>query len=247
MRALGATLALIVGMTAAQGTELVLLAPGNAKDAISDLMPKVEVATGHKVRVVYASPVLMKQKVEAGEPFDVLIGNGPSVKSFQQGGGLAQLKVFAKVYAMMAYRKGSQKPDVTTLDGFRRTIESARSISHSDFKLGGGSAAYYATLTKSLGLDDQVEAKAVITDSGQGAVPVNDGRAEIGIAQSNEVRSLANVEATRLLPADDRGVSTFEIALSMHTKEAVAAQALLDALTSETAGQSLQRFGYFRN
>ena len=228
----------------AQAAEIVVFAPGNVREAISQIIPRVEASTGEKVRLVLASNIAMREKLEAGEPFDVLINNSGAMTNYKQARFVIDARLFSRVFAGLVYRKGSPVPDVTTPESFKSFIQGARTISHSDFRFGGGSAAYYQAVITALGIFEIAESKAVLTESGQGAIPVNDGRAEVGIAQSSEITGLQNVAITRLLPSDPKGLTMFEIALSSKARNAKGAMALVEALTTEDARTSYAKWGF---
>ena len=88
------------------------------------------------------------------------------------------------------------------------------------------------------------EAKAIKTETGKGAVPVSDGRAEIGIAQSSELVGLPNVASTRLLPSDPKGMTVLQAAVSSSAKAPALAHEFIAAVTASDARKLRVKWGF---
>src|SRR5437879_4803022 len=72
MRAIGllAAFALVTGTlaAAANGAELQVLSAGAMRAALQGLAPAFEAASGHNLKIEYATAVVIEQKVAAGRP-----------------------------------------------------------------------------------------------------------------------------------------------------------------------------------
>ena len=73
------TAALLVATSAAQAAELKVLSGNGPRAAVRELCAQFERSTGHKIVLRFGVNPEVKQKIEAGETFDVVVGNPPIV------------------------------------------------------------------------------------------------------------------------------------------------------------------------
>ncbi len=137
----------------------------------------------------YDPAAIVGRKTAAGEAFDVAIAGDKALeKLVEQGIVLAgSTAIFGVNGASLAYRRGAAKPDIATPDALKAVILNAKTISFSDPAGGGSSSNYFAGIIQQLGLTDEVQRKAILTEPGKGAFPVGEGKAEIGVAQTSEI------------------------------------------------------------
>ena len=82
MRPLFATLlalALLIFASSTQAAEIKVLSGNGPRAAVRELCAQFERSTGHKIVLRFGVNPEVKQKIEAGESFDVVIGNPPIV------------------------------------------------------------------------------------------------------------------------------------------------------------------------
>src|SRR5712675_3255204 len=81
IRFLAATLALATGVLAAEASaaELKVMSAGAMRAVLQELGPAFEAASGHKLKIEYATAVVIEQKVAADEEVDVAILTKPRV------------------------------------------------------------------------------------------------------------------------------------------------------------------------
>src|SRR5213078_2844576 len=100
-------------------------------------------------------------------------------------------------------RAGAPKPDITTVDGFKQTLLSARSIVYADpAKKGGASGVYFARVLDRLGIAEQMKAKTILVPGAQAAEVVAKGEAELGVAQGSEIVPVAGAQLVGPLPGE---------------------------------------------
>ena len=241
----------VLGLTAAALAAFITLASGSAtradeikvmastamKSAFDEIVPVFEKASGHKVNLPYDSSAEGRRKLSAGEPFDIAMTASEVMEQLAKE-GLAlsgPVTLIAINAASLAYPVGKLKPDVSSADALKATVLAAKSMSMSDPALGGGSSNYFMGVAERLGITEQVRAKAVLTKPGQGAFPVGEGRAEIGIAQASEIALVPGVTGVPLFPDDPKSRSSVVAAISAKSAHAAAAKAFLDFLKSPQA------------
>ncbi|MGB6352055.1 MAG: substrate-binding domain-containing protein [Pseudolabrys sp.] len=79
-----ARISLVVGAlsfvcSAAQAVELKVLSGNGPRAAVREFCTQFEQATGHKIDLRFGVNVEVKSKIEAGERFDVVVGDPPAV------------------------------------------------------------------------------------------------------------------------------------------------------------------------
>jgi molybdate transport system substrate-binding protein len=220
----------------AQGGEVTLVAPGGIRAAVEQLIPGFERKTGHKVKATFGSGLGTKQQVARGEAFDVPIVQPPYPEVLASGNVVAgSATTLASVAVGVAVRKGAAKPDISTPEAVKRMLLTAKSVSYPD--AAGGAAAgvsFVETLAK-LGIAEQMQPKLKRAQGGAAAMAmVAKGEVEIGLTFLSEM-SEPGIDAVGPLP---REISTPTILVgfvSSHAKDAAAAKALVEYLSSPEA------------
>src|SRR5262249_17343529 len=124
----------------------------------AELGPKFEKATGHHLVTVRGpsmgdSPEAIPTRLAKGQPADVVIMDGGGADELEKRGLVragSQVRLALSQVGMVV-RAGAPKPDIGTVDAFRKTLLAAKSVAYSD----SGSGTYLSTvLFKKLGIDD---------------------------------------------------------------------------------------------
>src|SRR5205085_697555 len=115
----------------------------------SSLVPAFERATGHRVTTTRGpsmgdSPEAIPARLARGEPADLIIMDGKSADRLVERGVVrADATVrLARSQVGMVVRAGAAKPDIGTVDAFRRVLLDAKSVAYSD----SGSGTYLSTV-----------------------------------------------------------------------------------------------------
>ena len=75
-------------------------------------------------------------------------------------------------------RKGAPKPDISTPEGFKRLLLSAKSVARPSPAIGGSSGDHISMVLERLGFSEEVNAKSVIASTGHpGQVASSPGEA----------------------------------------------------------------------
>ena len=113
--------------------------------------------TGNNVKITYATTPQMRQRIGAGETPDVVIAPPALLDELAKAGkidGGARVPV-GRVGVGVAVRKGVPKPDVSTIDAFKRAVLDADSVIYNR----ASSGLYVEGLLQRLGLAEQIQAK----------------------------------------------------------------------------------------
>src|SRR5262249_47091396 len=118
----------------AGAADIKFLSAGALQPVMEELLPGFEQTSGHKVTVTYASAGADTDRVQKGEAADVAIANESQIDALiKQGKVLAgsQVKI-GKVGIGVGVRKGAPKPDISSLDAFKRALMAAKAIGYLD-------------------------------------------------------------------------------------------------------------------
>ena len=69
----------------------------------------------------------------------------------------------------MAARAGAPKPDMSSVDAFKRSLLAAKSIVYADPAKGGASGVYFASVLDRLGIAEQMKPKTILVPGAQAA------------------------------------------------------------------------------
>jgi molybdate transport system substrate-binding protein len=217
----------------------------------SELGPAFERTSGHHLITTRGpsmgdSPESIPTRLAHGEAADVVILDGGAADKLANAGLLrADSKVtLARSLIGMVVRAGAPKPDIGSVDAFKNTLLSAKSIACSD----SGSGTYLSTqLFARLGIADQVLPKnRRIRGPPSGepvAAVVARGEAEIGFQQVSELMNVAGTDYVGTIPAELQPGFTFAGVLTRSAANADAATALLAFLNSPEADAVKARAG----
>src|ERR1700742_1946315 len=146
---------------ASQAAELKLLTAGAFKATVMALLPDYEKATGNKVSVDNETVGALMKRIEGGESFDVVVMTPETVDQLSAKGKVTSdsRTNLARVGVGVMVKAGASKPDISTVDAFKKALLEAKSISFIDPASGGSSGIYMEKLIDRLGLSDQVKPK----------------------------------------------------------------------------------------
>ena len=145
-------------------------------------------------------------------------------------------------------KKGALKPDISTPDAYKKTLLEAKAIAYSDPAAGGASGVFFAKTLDRMGIADQMKAKTKHPPpSGNSALLVVNGEADLAIQQEPEVMSVAGVDVVGPPPGDLNNITVYSAGISAGTQQADAANALIKFLHTPEAAAVLKAKGLKRD
>src|SRR3954447_12914700 len=243
---LGLTLFGITAGSTARAAEIRLLSASALHPAIDALIPDFEKSSGHRVTVAYGTAGAVADRVQKGEAADIVISSVLMIDKLQAqgkvvaggGGGIAKVGVGAFV------RKGAAKPDISSVDAFKRSMLAARSIAYPDPAGGGASGIYVASLLDRLGIAAEMKPKTKLSTLGTLYASVASGDVEIGFNQVSEIVAQPTVELAGPLPLKIQNYTQFAPGIATGSSQADAARALVTFLSSPAAQSVLKAKGF---
>ena len=226
---------LLACASVAGAAEITVLCSNGLKAVVEEIVPRFERATKHKVVVTYALAATIKQKIEAGETFDVAVVTPAVMDDLIAHGRIAadSRATIARSGLAIAIRAGARKADISTVDAFKRALVGAKSIAYAKE---GASGVAFAALIQRLGIAADLKAKSTLTATGEevGEAIVR-GDAELGILPVSEILPIRGVEMLGTFPADVQSYIVMVGGVSGASKQDAAARDLIKFLTAPAA------------
>ena len=219
--------AVLAAGVAARADEISVISSNALKPVLERVAPEFQAATGDRLAFTWGQAEILK-----GTSFDVALLTAAVIDRLIMQGRLmgATRTAVAVSPAGLAVRKGAAKPDIATVEAFRRTLLGAGSIA---FGEQGGTGAYLNALFARLGIADAMKDKIRPLRPDQGpAQAVADGEAEIALTQLSEILPFAGAELVGRLPSEIAFTTTYVVAVGAGTSHAAAAAVLIKLITA---------------
>lgn len=222
----------------------ITLFTSNSMRAVLDtLLPRFERSTGHAVTVSYDPAKAMMRRIQSGETADLVILGGTGVEDLTKQGKIAagSSRPIASCGVGMAVLAGARKPDIGSVDAFKRALLDAKSIA---FTQEGASGIHFSGLVEKLGIAGEVHAKAVRQPGGLVGELVAAKKAEVAIQQIPELLAVPGVELVGPLPRELQATTASRAGIFSDSKQAEAARSLIEFLTTPEAAQVFKEKGH---
>ena len=202
--------------------------------ALSELVPQFERATGCRPSFSYEPANVVRRRIEAGEAFDVAIATRQVIDALTDAGKIvaASRIDLGRSGLGLAVRAGAPKPDIGTVEAFKRALLAAKSIVRSR---DGTSGQYFAALVERLGLAEELRGKVLLGPGGYVAELVAKGEVEMAVQQVSELLPVEGVQLAGPFPEELQLYSVFTAGIGSACRDRQAAAAFIDFLTAPTA------------
>jgi molybdate transport system substrate-binding protein len=197
-----ALLTAVLQTTAAAAEEIRVLSSVGIKAVVDELVPQFEKATKHKVTATFDLASTLKTKIEGGAPFDVAILTPPLIDDLIAKGLVtsASRTPIARVGLGLMIKSGAKKPDVSSIDAFRRTLLDAKSITYAS---AGASGVAFLAIVEKMGITPQIKVKAKPVASGEDVnTNITGGVADLAVLPVSEILPVKGAELGGLFPAE---------------------------------------------
>jgi molybdate transport system substrate-binding protein len=240
-----AAVALVAAVQHATAAEVKVLTAGAFRQVVLALVPHFEKQTGNTVTVDTDTSGGLEKRIGGGEAFDVAVITPKVIDDLSSAGKIATgSKVnVATVGVGVVVKEGAPKPDIATVDAFKKAMLAAKSVSYIDPASGGSSGIYIDKLLEKLGIADQVRPKAKLKKGGHVADLIVSGEAELGLQQISEIVEVKGAALVGPLPKEIQNTTTYAAGLSAASKQSDAAKALIKMLSGPAAAAVLKSRG----
>ncbi len=221
-----------------EAAELKVISGGAFKGVLNALAAEYEKETGNKLDITYRTVGQHLALLRDGkEAFDVAVLTPAAIDGLIKDGKVAPgtRADLAKTGVGVVVKEGAPRPDISSVDAFKRTLLAAKSVAYIDPKAGGSSGIYVGKLLEKLGIADPVNAKAVLVQGGAVADHIANGEAEIGIHQISEILHVKGTVLVGPLPAEIQNFTVYSAGVGAGAQNDAAARALVKFLSGPHA------------
>jgi molybdate transport system substrate-binding protein len=245
--AIGMALLSFASASGQNAPSLKVMISSGFRAAYEELVPEFERKTGHTIVTVYGgsmgnAPSTIPNRLQSGEPADVVILATSALDELVEKQKVVpgtQVDLARSLIAM-AVRAGAQKPDISTLEGLKRTLLAAKSIAYSD----STSGVYLSTeLFQRLGIADEIRSKCIKIDTGMVGTVVARGDAEIGFQQMSELLPIAGIDIVGPIPPEGQKITVYSGGVVVNSKQQAIAKQFLRFLSSPEAAATIKKSG----
>jgi molybdate transport system substrate-binding protein len=229
---IGLVIVLAQGL-AAEAAEVKVISATPMTAVVKELGAQFERDTGHKLVTKFVSGPVVKREIDAGEMFDLAISITPVIDDLIKEG-----KIVAGTRADVAYagvgvgvRAGAPKPDISSVEAFKRALLNTKSVAHS---AEGASGTYFKGLLERLGIAEEMKPKLRPMPADRIAQAVPSGEAEMIVVTMSVIVGYG-AELVGPVPSELQFYNRFAAGVGASAKQAEAAKALIKFLTAPAA------------
>ena len=230
-------LALLTAASTAQAAELKVLSGNGPRAAVRQLCSQFEKSTGNKIELRFGVNPEVKKKIEAGESFDVVVGNPPIVDALIKDGLVAGPRVdIGRSGLGVAVKSGAVKPDISSVEAFKRALLAAKAVA---FPGKGASGLYFVSLLDRMGIKAQMQGKLKPMEAEDTVEVVARGEADMVVVVATRIVDVPGVDMVGPIPEELQTKIGFAAGLNASTKEPAVAKALIRFLSAPSAAPTL--------
>jgi molybdate transport system substrate-binding protein len=222
--------------------DIKVLSTHAVQEVLREFAPEFERTNGVRLAVEYDPANALKRRIEDGAVFDVAIVTRPVIDDLIGAGKVvgALCADIGRSGLGISVRKGAPKPDIATVEAFKRTLLDVKSIARSRE---GTSGVYFETLLTHLGIAGQMRGKIILGGSGRVARLVALGEAEMAIQQIPELLPVGGTEFAGPLPQELQLYTLFSAGVAEGAKNRVVAERFIDRLKASGSSALLRSKG----
>jgi len=222
--------------------EIRVLSSHAAFEVLSELGPAFERASGHRLSFAFNPTAAIKREIDAGAAFDIAIVTRPAIDALAAAGVILRETCvdIGRCGLGVAVRQGAPKPEIGTVEAFKRALLAAKSVVRSR---DGASGQYFETLLGRLGIAAAMRDKIKIGPAGRIAELVARGEAELAVQQVPELVPVKGADFVGPFPDELQVYTVFAAGVAAASKHRAAAQAFVAALAAPAAAPLYQAKG----
>lgn len=212
------------------------------RQLLGDLCAAYRERSGHGVAIESVGGVDASKRVQAGEPFDVVVLAADAIDKLIAGGSAVAGSRVDLVHSgvAVAVRAGAPRPDIGSEEALRQAVLAAASVGYST----GPSGMALLQLFERWGISEQIEHKLAQAKPG---VPVGSmvaqGKVALGFQQLSELIDLDGIEVVGPLPDAVQIDTIFSGAVCATSLQRPEVEALLRFMALPETAEAKRRHG----
>lgn len=203
-------------------------------EVLAELVPGFERASGHTLSFSYNPTAAIRREIDDGAAFDVAIMTRAGVDELTARDVILRESSadLARCGLGVSVKKGAPKPDIGTVEAFKRALLNAKSVVRSK---DGASGKSFETLLERLGITEAMRGKIIVGPAGRIAEFVARGDGELAIQQVPELVPVNGADFVGPFPAELQVYTVFAAGVAAASKHRAAARAFVEALAAPSA------------
>lgn len=217
------------GVDRARAAEIRVLSAGAVRAIVTELAGAFGRETGHTVALTFGPVGVVRQKLVAGEPADVVIMTDAAIDQMA-GQGLVATGTrtdIARTGMGVGVRAGAPRPDISSPEALKQTLLAAKSLVYVDPAQGATSGIHFAGVLQRLGIADAVKAKTRLVPGGYPAELVAKGEIELVAHQISEIVPVNGVTLVGPLPKALQKITVYSAGLAARSAAPEAGRAFV--------------------
>jgi molybdate transport system substrate-binding protein len=250
VRALMMVLAIVVvvrGLGAQQQPaprgEIRALASNGVRAVLDELLPHFERANGRRLAIQFGTTASIKQRIEKGEAFDVVIVTSEAIDDLIEAGKVVRATRvdLARSGIGVGIRKGAPRPDIRTPEALKHTLVNSKSLTYAE---DGASRIHIEKMIERLGIVENMKPRIALTQgSARGLADIAAGQGDLAMTLISEILPVDGVELLGPLPAEFQSYVSFAAAVGVYAKSAEAGRAMIMFLTGPAVAPTYKAKG----
>jgi molybdate transport system substrate-binding protein len=244
--ALGALIFSMPVAKAAQDSSVRVLSSNGVKAALEKLQTEGERVAGRPLNIAFGTSASTRQRVLAGESFDVAILTVEMLDELANAGKIVKGST-AKMGTSgigIGVRAGRAKPDITTADALKHVLMAERSLTYA---AEGASRPFIERMFGTLGVAEAMKPKTLLEQgSVRAAERVVKGDADMLITLISEIVPVPGIELAGPLPSEFQNDVSFAAGVGASAGHAEVAAKLIAFLSSSEAAPAFTASGIER-
>jgi molybdate transport system substrate-binding protein len=226
--------------------KLTVIISGGFSLAYHKVLPEFERLTGIAVTTLSGAsqgtgPKTIKHQLEAGADIDVVIMSREGLGELMALGRIAAGSdvELATVPIGAAVRQGQPKPDVSTIDAFKRAVLGARLVA-----IPASTSGIFLKdeVFPRLGIANKVSLRVMARGTESTALLAS-GEADLALGPVSELVDQPGIEPVGVLPDEIQLIQMFTAAIVNTSRNPEQGRRLIEFLVSETAAESIRTSG----
>ena len=225
-----------------------VLSGGAAAAVVQGVQAEFETRTGSRIEGTFSAVGMMRDKLLAGAPCDVIILTQPMVEQLTASGHVVagSARSLGKVKTGVAVRTGTAHPSVHTREQLHAAMSAAQGIYFPDpDKATAG--IHFMNVLKALGLDETMRSKFRVFPNGataMGEMAKSQESGLIGCTQVTEINYTEGVDLVDVLPAEFELSTDYTLGICTGSQAPEQAQILVQLLAGPASAQVRKQGGF---
>lgn len=210
---------------------LTILSTHAMVEVLNALKSEFERAHGYRLVFSFDPSLAVRRRIEQGEPFDIAIVTRNAIDELAAAGQIAPetCGTLGRTGLGVSVRAGAAKPDIASVEAFKRALLAAQSVVRSRE---GASGAILESVMERLGITEAMRDKIVVAGSGRVAEYVARGEAELAVQQISELVPVQRADFVGPFPPELQHETVFAAGVASASPARATAEAFITLLAA---------------